>query len=80
MTEFLRLCFVRSVLKRAAITACIVGTVLIVINHGDALMQGSVDQNRIFKMILTLIVPYLVSTVSSVSTILSMKKESEAKG
>ena len=78
--EFLQLCFSKSILKRAGITAFIVGTILIVINHGEALFQGTVDLNRLFKMILTMFVPYLVSTISSVSTILSMQKEAGSNG
>ena len=42
----------------------------IIINHGDALLHGQVDGDRLFKMILTFTVPYGVSTFSSVSAIL----------
>lgn len=75
MKSFLQLCFSKSIMQRAGITALIVGSILIVINHGDALIYGTVDQDRIFKMGITLFVPYLVSTISSASTILNMKKE-----
>ncbi len=80
LKEFLQLCFSRSILKRAGITAFIVGTILIFINHGDAIVQGTVDLNRLLKMILTMFVPYLVSTISSVSTILSIKKGAGSNG
>lgn len=69
------LCFTKSIVKRAGITALIVGAILIAINHGDALLKGQFDNGRLFKIILTLFVPYVVSTVSSVSTVLSMRKE-----
>ena len=75
MGEFLGLCFEKSIVKRASITALVVGAILIAINHGDALLSGQVDTSRLFKIILTVLVPYIVSTVSSASTILSMKKE-----
>lgn len=73
MNEYIALCFTRAVIKRAALTALIVGTILIAINHGDALLKGQVDATRLFKIILTIFVPYLVSTTSSVSAILNMK-------
>ncbi len=75
MREFLALCFTKRIVKRASVTALVVGAILIAINHGDAILSGHVDANRLFKIILTVFVPYLVSTVSSTSTILSMKKE-----
>ena len=54
--------------RRAFITALIVGTVLIIINHGPAILHGQVSGFRILQMCLTYLVPYTVSTVSSVST------------
>lgn len=76
MEEFIVLCFTKNIVKRATVTALIVGAILIVINHGDALLSGQVDSNRLFKIILTVLVPYIVSTVSSASTMLSMKRVS----
>ncbi|GAB4467169.1 MAG: hypothetical protein Kow0070_30380 [Anaerolineales bacterium] len=73
MKEFLFLCFTKPIIKRAARTALIVGAILIAINHGDALLNGQVDAARWFKIILTVFVPYIVSTTSSASTILNMK-------
>lgn len=65
------LCFTKPVMKRASWTALIVGTILILINHGNAILRGEVDLTRVLQMCLTFIVPYFVSTVSSVSTLLS---------
>jgi hypothetical protein len=73
MKIWLTLCFTKSVMKRATWTALIVGTILILINHGNAIFKGEVDFTRIFQMCLTVIVPYIVSTVSSVSTLLSLE-------
>ena len=75
MRDFLMLCASRSIVRRASFTALVVGTVLILINHGDVLLTGRVDADRLFKMILTVLVPYMVSTVSSASTIQSLRKE-----
>jgi len=73
MRIWLTLCFTRPVIKRASWTALIVGTTLILINHGSSILKGEVDLTRILQMCLTVIVPYIVSTVSSVSTLMSME-------
>jgi len=73
MKEFLVLCFTKNIIKRASVTALVVGAILIAINQGDALLSGQVNVNLLFKIILTVLVPYTVSTVSSASTILSMR-------
>ena len=75
MREFLKLCLSRSVVRRASVTALVVGTIMIVINHGDALLYRQMDTSRLSKIILTALVPYLVSMVSSASTILSIREE-----
>lgn len=62
----LDLAFSPPVVRRALKIAAVVGTVLILINHGDALLKGDVSAGRIFKMCLTVFVPYMVSTISSV--------------
>ena len=54
------------VVRRAAIMAGVVGVILIAINHGPAIVAGEVDTARAFQMGLTVLVPYTVSTVSSV--------------
>jgi hypothetical protein len=74
MKIWLTLCFTKPVMKRALWTALIVGTILILINHGNAIFKGEVDLTRVFQMCFTVIVPYIVSTVSSVSTLLSLER------
>ena len=66
MSEFLRLAFQGSVVRRALAFAVVVGVVLIAINHGSALLEGDVSNGRLFRMALTVLVPYVVSTLSSV--------------
>ena len=53
---------------RARLTALIVGTVLVAINHGPAILAGAFTRERVFQILLTYMVPYTVSTVSSVAT------------
>ena len=59
-----------AVVRRGLTYSVVVGSVLIAINHGDALLKGDVDKARIAKMVLTAVVPYLVSTFSSVGAML----------
>ena len=54
------------VVRRALGFAVVVGALLITINHGDALVAGEVTARRLLKMGLTVLVPYCVSTLSSV--------------
>ncbi len=54
--------------RRALITAVIVGVVLIAVNHGPAIVSGQITRARIIQMCVTVLVPYVVSTVSSVAT------------
>ena len=60
------LAFEARVARRALGFAVVVGSVLIAINHGDAILAGDVSAGRILKMGLTVLVPYAVSTLSSV--------------
>ncbi len=55
-------------LRRALLTALIVGLTLIAINHGVAILSGTITRGRILQMCLTVVVPYLVSTTASVAT------------
>lgn len=57
------------VVRRALGYGVVVGAILVALNHGDALLRGDVDGVRLAKMILTPLVPYCVSTLSSVSAL-----------
>ena len=72
-SSFWSLAFRGPVVRRALGYAVAVGAILIAINHADALLRGDVDGVRIFKMLLTLCVPYAVSTLSSVSAMRSFR-------
>lgn len=54
------------VVLRALGYAVVVGAILITINHADAILRGDITAGRLTKMGLTVIVPYVVSTLSSV--------------
>jgi len=59
------------VVRRALKYAVVVGAILIAINHGEALLAGQLDSGRLFRMALTVLVPYAVSTLSSVEAVRS---------
>ena len=65
------LAFRGDVFLRALKTGLLVGTILVLINHGDALLAGNLDRGRLLRMGLTFMVPYLVSTSSSVGALRS---------
>lgn len=73
MRELIRLAMSGAVVRRALGYAVGVGALLIAINHGDALLRGEVDAGRLLRMGLTAIVPYMVSTLSSVQALREMK-------
>jgi hypothetical protein len=58
-----------SVVRRAVRVAIVVGAVLVTINHGDAILRGDVSLGRVLRIFLTILVPYCVSTYSSVSAL-----------
>lgn len=66
---FLALALRPDVVRRALGFALVVGAILIAINHGDAILHGQVEGRRLLKMGLTVLVPYAVSTLSSVSAL-----------
>jgi hypothetical protein len=71
VADFAWQAFEGAVVRRACVYAVVVGAVLIGINHGDALLAGDVDAARWWKMGLTVLVPYTVSTLSSVGALRS---------
>ncbi|WP_299042047.1 nitrate/nitrite transporter NrtS [uncultured Tateyamaria sp.] len=59
----------RTVVKRAAKIAFVVGVIIAMINHGDRIMGGQMDAAAWMKCALTFLVPYSVSTYSSVMAV-----------
>lgn len=68
--EWIHIAGRRQVVIRGLKYGLIVGSILIVINHGNAIIEGTIDSTRAIQMILTMFVPYCVSTASSVGAIL----------
>jgi len=75
MKDWLQLAFDRAVVRRALICVVIVGAVLIAINHGSALLAGELTSARLVQIGMTLLVPYCVSTCSSVAAMRADRRE-----
>ena len=66
--------FERGIVRRSLILAAIIGTILNVINQGDALFAGT--HLVAWKIALTYCVPYCVATYGAVTARLDMMKRS----
>lgn len=64
-SRILRLCVSEGIPKRSALVALVVGTLLNLINQGDALFRGG--HLDLLKIVLTYAVPYCVATYGAVS-------------
>ena len=58
-----------SVVRRALASSVIVGGFLTAVNHGPQLARGELDAGLATQVGLTLLVPFVVSVVSSVAAI-----------
>ena len=55
--------------KRAFVISLVVGTILVLINHSAMICNGEACWFTVLQILLTMMVPYAVSTVSSVLAI-----------
>jgi hypothetical protein len=69
MSAWISIACRRDVVIRALRVAVLVGTILVAINQGDALLSGTLAPGVIGKIVLTYCVPYAVSTYASVAAI-----------
>ncbi|WP_201294613.1 nitrate/nitrite transporter NrtS [Colwellia sp. 20A7] len=67
--NFFALACSRAVFIRALKVAVLVGTMLAFINHGEKILNMSFSGQDLFKILLTYLVPYGVSTWSAVGAI-----------
>jgi hypothetical protein len=74
--SFLSIALTRTVVTRAIKVAFIVGTALALINHGEKILNMSLSVHDCFKVFLTYLVPYGVSTWSAVGAIKSNNSNS----
>ncbi len=65
MKLFFKHAFDKVTVKRSIMVGLVVGTILMLINHYDALISWSLTRTNIFQILLTYFVPYAVSTYGS---------------
>ena len=66
MRDLLHTAFERDIFLTAVRVAIVVGTILVAINYGDRVFNGSLLFSDYVKIVITYFVPYFVSTYSSV--------------
>lgn len=71
---FFEIALERSVRRRALRIAAVVGCVIAVINHGDHLLSMTLQGTDLLKIAVTFLVPYCVSTYSSVQAVRDRKQ------
>ena len=69
MNEWLRIAIRKDVVVRGLKVGLIVGTILTAINQGDMLLAGQLESSAAWKIPLTYLVPYCVSTYAGVDTV-----------
>jgi len=67
--KYLTIALSNEVAVTALRLALVVGTILALINHGAEILQGTLTKGNIYQIALTYLVPYFVSTYSSVKAI-----------
>jgi len=68
---FFRLAILPEVVHNAVKVSLVVGTLLAIINHGDAIMHMEMPAQTALKIVLSYLVPYCVSTYSAVKVLRS---------
>jgi hypothetical protein len=76
LKEWVELCCVRHIMWRGLKYAVVVGTILLAINHGDAVLSGELTADRWVRMALTAVVPYWVSVFSSAGALRAQRRSS----
>ena len=61
----------RDVIRRSLKVSLIVGTVLVGINQGDLIISGAFSAHLYWKVPMTYLVPFMVSTYAAVSAIIN---------
>ena len=79
MYVFLRLAQRKDDRTRALKVSLVVGSILALINHGDSFLNSELEFQNSIQIIATFLVPYLVSTYSSVSAIKDQENPSDNK-
>jgi hypothetical protein len=74
MSGYINIALRPDVSRTAIKISLLVGTILALINHGPEIFHFTLSKQDIFQILLTYLVPYGVSTYSSVKLILNAEK------
>jgi len=75
MYDWLKIALRRDVLVRGLKAGAVVGTILAAINQGDLILAGALSVDNAWKILLTYLVPFCVSTYASVSAIIDHRDD-----
>ena len=75
MKEWLSIACRREVVVRGVKVGVVVGTILTAINHGDSILTGQIASSAAWKIPLTYLVPFCVSTYAGCEAILRQQNE-----
>ncbi len=75
VSDWIRVATSKSVVRRSLKYGAIVGSVLVTINRGDSILRAELGQGELVRIGLTMLVPYLVSTFSSVGTARELERQ-----
>jgi hypothetical protein len=67
--SWIRVASERAVLRRALVSCVAVGIFLTVVNHGSELLRGNMSLGLVAQIVITLLVPFVVSITSSVGAV-----------
>jgi hypothetical protein len=76
--SFFALALMPSVRSRALMVGLVVGTILALINHADAAINGTFGTKNAIQVATTYFVPYAVSTYSSVRAMKANPKRTQS--
>ena len=69
INDWLKIALQKNILMRAIKVALVVGSILMIINHGDVILSNGLSIKEFIKITLTYLVPYCVSTYSSTEAV-----------
>jgi len=73
MKDWLRVAMRRDIVLRGLKVAAMIGTILVAINQGDVILAGELPISVLWKVALTYLVPYCVSTYAAVEATLKLQ-------
>ncbi|GGA63058.1 hypothetical protein GCM10011369_00430 [Neiella marina] len=65
-----------SIVSTAVKVSLVVGSLLVVINHGPSILSGHVYLGQLWQVLLTYLVPYCVSSYSAAKAVLAAEEKS----